>query len=57
MDCIVNIKRSSKTIILSTENCGIFLKCTTKLNKDDEKVYIAVTGDQCAITNIRIKKN
>ena len=57
LDCVVNIKRDGRTIILSTENCGIFLKCTTKLKTDDEKVYVAVTGDQCAITNIRINKN
>ena len=57
MDCVVNIKRDGKTIILSTENCGIFLKCTTRLKNENEKVYISVTGDQCAITNIRIKKD
>ena len=57
MDCVVHIKRDGKVIILSTENCGIFLKCTTRLKNENEKVYISITGDQCAITNIRINKD
>lgn len=38
-----------------TENGGILLKSITKIKTDDDIVYVALTGDQSALTNIRIK--
>lgn len=40
---------------MTTENGGIFLKCITKIRTDDEDIYVALTGDQIALTKINIK--
>ncbi len=43
-------------IAVTTSNGGISIKNTTILDIDVEKIYAAISGDQCAVTNIRIKK-
>ena len=55
MDCHVTLKRDGKKITMTTENGGIFLKCITKIRTDDEDIYVALTGDQIALTKIYIK--
>ena len=55
MDCHVKLERSGNTVTMTTENGGIFLKCTTTIKTEDEKVYVALTGDQIALTKIFIK--
>ena len=52
MDCHVHLKRDGKKITMTTENGGIFLKCITTIKTDDEDVYVALTGDQIALTKI-----
>lgn len=39
-----------------TENLGVVVKSVTTLRDEVEDVYIALTGDQCAITNIRVRR-
>ena len=56
-DCHVSIKRDGKTITVITENGGILLKSVTKIKTDDEDVYVALTGDQSAITKIYFRTN
>ena len=56
MDCTVSVERSGNTITLSTVNFGIYIKNVTKISDSEKKVYFALSGDQCAITNIRMKK-
>ena len=56
-DCHVSIKHDGKSITVITENGGIFLKSVTKIRTDDEKIYVALTGDQCALTKIYYKKS
>jgi len=41
---------------MHTENLGVVLNSTTTILDDIKDVYIALTGDQCAITNIRISR-
>ena len=55
MDCHISMKRDGKTITTVTENGGIFLKCITRIKTDDENIYVSLTGDQIALTNINIK--
>ena len=53
----INIKREGNIITATTENLGIGIKNTTTIIEDhDGKVYALITGDQVAITNIRIIK-
>lgn len=52
-DCSVRFERKPDRIILTTENFGIHIKNITYISGDKE-VYAALTGDQVALTGIRI---
>ncbi len=45
--------RSRCVITMHTENLGISIRNTTTIPNGNEKVYVALTGDQVAITNIK----
>ncbi len=53
-DCTVTFKRTDHKIVTHTENLGIEIINTTTIQDEPEELYVALTGDQCAITNIRI---
>ena len=55
MDCHVEIKKIGNQIIVTTENEGIFIKSVTTILDSTPEIYLSLTGDQCAITNIKIK--
>lgn len=57
LDCTVHIRREGNRVILQTENAGVAITSTTTILDGTEKLYIALTGDQCAITNIRIHRD
>ena len=48
------MKRKDNVITIKTENLGIELENTTTIDEDKGRVYAALTGDQVAITDIRI---
>jgi len=56
IDVEMSFERSGNTIIVKTENLGLRLKNTTTINDGNDQIFVALTGDQCAITNIRIEK-
>ena len=56
-DCTVVIERKGNRIDTTTMNGGISIKITTVLAADFDPIYACLTGDQCAITNIRINKS
>jgi hypothetical protein len=41
---------------MQTENLGIAISSVTTILDDVQDVYVALTGDQCAITNIRVSR-
>ncbi len=53
-ECTLSFMRRRNKITLETENFGINIRCTTNVPKGKEDVYLAITGDQCVITDIRI---
>ena len=55
-DCTVDFKVEDNKITTTTVNCGISIKVVTTIYEPPEEVYFSLTGDQCAITNIRIGK-
>ena len=55
-DCEVIFSRKSNIITTVTENCGIYINNMTKVLDGSDNIYVALTGDQCAITNIRINE-
>ncbi|MCR5725770.1 MAG: diguanylate cyclase [Treponema sp.] len=54
-ECRVEIERKGKYIELSTENLGISIENTTEILEPKDAVYAALTGDLCAITDIRLR--
>lgn len=54
IECTVSFKRSGNTVTVVTENCGIEIKAIVKMPEDVPDIFAALTGDQCAITDIRI---
>ena len=40
---------------MTTENAGIYIENTTRLFDGAEEVFVSLTGDQVALTDIRIK--
>ncbi len=54
MECEVEFKKKGNKITVTTENGGIFMSNTTTVDKDTDVVYAALTGDQCALTDIRV---
>ena len=57
LDCTVTITRSGGTVTVRTTNLGIDITNVTTMKDPSKDVYIALTGDQCAITNIRVKED
>ncbi len=55
LECEVKIKKKDNRIILKTTNLGIELENTTTIKDDPGKIYVALTGDQIALTDIRVK--
>lgn len=54
LDCTVTLKREGNKIIMHTENLGIAINSVTTILDDVNDVFIALTGDQCAVSNIRL---
>ena len=57
-DCSVRIARKENKLTISTNNFGLSVASTTvvpeEMMNEGTPVYAALTGDQCALTNIRI---
>ena len=53
-DCEVSFERKKNRIRLFTENCGISISCDSQITDDMNNVFVALTGEQCAITDIRV---
>ncbi len=52
MDCKIEIHREGNTITTFTENSGIAIKSITTIKDDAPEIYVSLTGDQVALTNI-----
>jgi hypothetical protein len=56
LDYVISIKKNDNLITVATQNAGLHIKNTTNFASIPEKIYVALTGDQCAITNIRVNR-
>ena len=56
VDVTVTFAREGNKVTTYTENQGISIKNTTTVLDDGADIYVALTGDQCTVTNIRIEK-
>ncbi|MEE3466804.1 MAG: HD domain-containing phosphohydrolase [Eubacterium sp.] len=52
-ECKVTLRRNNNRILMHTENAGIDVKSTIYTEDWTEDIRVAVTGDQCALTDIR----
>ena len=55
LDYEVSVYKKGNRITVKTINLGIELENTTTVMDDPDKVYVALTGDQVALTDIRLK--
>ena len=55
-DCEIELQKKDNTVILHTENYGISIENITRIKGDNTEVYAALTGDQCALTDIRMRE-
>ncbi len=56
VDVKISLYREGKTITLETENLGLSMKNKIVINEDVSKLYFAISGDECIITDIHIVK-
>lgn len=54
LDCRISIRRDGNVVTMTTENLGIMIASITTVKDEVDALYVALTGDQCALTNIRI---
>ncbi len=54
MDCTVTIRRDGSRVTMETNNLGIAIDTITTIMDDVSELFVALTGDQCALTDIRI---
>ena len=56
LDVEVSFKRDGNKIEVSTENCGISIISRITIEDEYPEIYMSLTGDQVAITNIKVKR-
>ncbi len=57
MECSITISKSGNRVTLTTENMGIYIENTAVFNESvPENLYVALTGDQVALTDIRFDR-
>lgn len=54
IDCVVRFLRHGNTVTTITENDGIAIRNITTVVSDVEELFVSLSGDQVALTNIRI---
>lgn len=53
-DCFVTFERNGNRIVTKTDNLGIAIENITTIEGDPGDIYVAITGDQCALTDIKV---
>ncbi|MCR5785480.1 MAG: HD-GYP domain-containing protein [Eubacterium sp.] len=52
--CVIGFHKLGNRITTTTSNCGLIVTNVTTITDGNKKIYAALTGDRCALTNIRI---
>jgi hypothetical protein len=55
-DCTVTFRVQDNKVTTMTSNLGLDLRNVTTIYDPPKELYVSLTGDQCAITNIRIER-
>lgn len=56
-DCVITFKREGSRVTFATESGGLSLISVTEISGDFSELYVSLSGDQCAITDIKITDN
>jgi len=56
VDGTISISKTENSLVITTENSGLTCVSRVELPENVNKLYAVLTGDQCAITNIKISK-
>ena len=54
-ECQIEFMKNGSEVMLRTQNKGIFIQNTTRIRNGNKEVYVAFSGDQVALTDIRIR--
>lgn len=54
IDCNVKLRREGNMVFLRTQNLGISLNSISTIRDGAKDLYVALTGDQCALSDIRV---
>ena len=54
LECSVELFRSGNTVTVRTQNLGIEIENTTVIRDDRKDIFVSLTGDHVALTDIRI---
>ena len=54
-DCTFRFERDGNVVTTFTENAGIVLRNRTEVKIESNEIYASLSGDQVALTNIRIR--
>ena len=57
IDCTVMIRREGNRIYMYTKNLGIAIHSITTIHYEVEDLYVALTGDQVAVTDIHVRRD
>jgi hypothetical protein len=55
LECSVTLKRRGAKIHVTTENLGVLIDSTTSVTDGNTQIYAALTGERCALTDIRVR--
>lgn len=54
-ECQIEFIKNGSEVMLTTQNKGIFIQNTTKVRNGNKDIFVAFSGDQVALTDIRIR--
>ena len=55
MECEVRLEKRGDRVTLKTKNLGIAIEDVTTITDAEQKVFVALSGDQVALTDIRVE--
>lgn len=55
VECTVTVTKKGDTVTVSSTNFGVAVENVTKLLDNPKELYVALTGDEVALTDIRVR--
>lgn len=55
-ECMIEFSRKGKKIVLNTQNLGLEIINTSVIKDNPSQIYVSITGDEVALTDIRIER-